>query len=106
MAPQKLLTKEILKRLPKLYSQEKVKDPIVHVKFFHPLSNYTWYGLEFDGKDTFFGFVVGDDAGLGYFSLSELASFRVRGLGVERDMYFTPVPLSKIKAEVRERHGL
>jgi len=32
----KLLTKQILKRLPPLYSQEKVADPVAQVKFFNP----------------------------------------------------------------------
>lgn len=92
----KLLTKEILKTLPALYSNENNPDPMVRVKFFHPMSNWTWYATEYDGKDTFFGLVDGHEKELGYFSLSELQSVKVRGLGVERDMYFTPKPLSEI----------
>ncbi len=96
----KLLTKELIHRIPPLYSQERVKDPIVHVKFFTPWTNWTWYGLEFDGKDTFFGYIVGHEAELGYFSLSELASIRGPvGLRIERDRYFEPMPLSKVRRE-------
>ena len=87
----KLLTKEILKRLPALYSQENNPDPIVQVKFFDPCGSWTWYATEFDGKDIFFGMVDGFEKELGNFSLSELQSFKGRlGLGIERDLYFTP----------------
>lgn len=92
----KLLTKEILKTLPALYSQENNPDPMVRVKFFHPLSNWKWYVTEYDGKDLFFGLVDGFEKELGYFSFSELQSINIRGLGIERDMYFTPKPLSEI----------
>ena len=73
MPQRKLLTKAIRDKLPPLYGQEKVKDPIVHVKFFNPMGSGTWYVTEFDGEDTMFGYVTGlggDE--LGYISLSEL----------------------------------
>ncbi len=99
----KLLTKEILNKIPKLYAQDgKGDDAIVYVKFFHPASRWTWYATEFDGVDTFFGFVVGSDAlcdELGYFSLSELKSVNVRGLGIERDMHFGTKTLRQAKEE-------
>ena len=54
--------------------------------------------VEFDGKDTFFGWVYGDYPELGYFSLSELASVHgPYGLPVERDTGFAPIPLSQVK---------
>lgn len=94
----KLLTKEILKRIPKLYSQENIDDPIIHVKFFTPWANWTWFATEFDGKDTFFGYVMGLDKEMGYFSLNELQSVKGPfGLGIERDMHFSPRPLSEVK---------
>jgi hypothetical protein len=95
----KLITKELLKKLPKLYETENKEDPTVICKFFTPWSNWTWYATEFDGKDIFFGWVVGHECELGYFSLKELES--VRGpyqLSIERDLYFDPQPLSKVKA--------
>lgn len=93
----KLLTKEILGRLPKLGETSEQSDPIVQVKFFTPDGQWTWYGTEYDGKDTFFGFVIGLEDELGYFSLSELREVRGSlGLPVERDMYFNPCPLSKV----------
>ena len=51
----KLLTQEILSKLPKLYSAENEEDPMVWCKFFTPDSSWTWYGMEFDGKDLFSG---------------------------------------------------
>ena len=98
----KLLTKEITKKLPKLYSQEDIKDPVVQVKFFDPCGSFTWYATEFDGEDTFFGKVVSHmcpEGELGYFSLSELKSIKTKpfGLGIERDLYFNPKLLSECK---------
>jgi len=92
-----LLTKDIRKRLPPLYANEHVKDPIAVVKFFDPAGSWTWYATEFDGDDTFFGLVDGHDKELGYFSLAELAAHKGRlGLGIERDLHFTPTPLSAL----------
>lgn len=94
----KLLTKEIEKKLPALYAQDgKGKEAIAFVKFFHPMSNWTWYVTEFDPEErVFFGLVKGFENELGYFSLDELESVKVHGLGIERDMYFTPKPLKEI----------
>ena len=93
-----LLTKEIREKLPALYSQEEVKDPLVVCKFFFPDFNWTWYAIEFDGKDTFYGYVAGDYPELGYFSLSELESNHGKlGCPIERDLYFTPTRLSGVK---------
>ena len=100
----KLLTKALREKLPLLYTNEDVADPIAIVKFFTPSSSWTWYATEFDGEDTFFGLVDGlenlglnyyrgqGDRELGYFSLQELK----RSGKVERDLYFEPTPLSKL----------
>ena len=96
----KLLTKEILERLPKLGETGRQSDPTVQVKFFTPDAQWTWYGIEFDGKDIFFGWVVGLEDELGNFSLSELREVRgPLGLPVERDRFFKPSLLSKVKKE-------
>lgn len=95
-----LITKEIAKKIPKLYSQEHIKDPVVWAKLFTPWAQWTWYILEWDQKDRFFGWVVGHDKELGYFSLKELESVKGPfGLKIERDRYFTPTRLSKVKAK-------
>lgn len=97
-----LLTKANRERLPALYSQENNPDPTVQVKFFLPGSGWTWYATEFDGEDTFFGLVVGQETELGYFLLSELQAVRVGRFGfqVERDRYFRPAPVSTFKSNV------
>lgn len=94
----KLMTKELEKKLPPLYSQEKVNDPMVQIKFFCPWGSWSWYGIEYDGEDRFFGWVDGIEPELGYFTLSELKSVKgPMGLGVERDMYWEPRLLSEVK---------
>jgi len=93
-----LLTQEVRSKLPKLYTSENEKDPMVWCKFFYPDFSWTWYAIEFDGVDTFFGLVNGFEEELGYFSLSELISNRGKlGLPVERDRYFTPCRLSEVR---------
>ena len=98
----KLITPEIeelFKDYP-LYSQEKVKDPLVIAKFFDPCGSATWYILEYDPEQKLaFSYVTGlthDE--LGYTSLEELESIkRPFGLTIERDLYFKQAPLSKFK---------
>lgn len=97
----KLMTKAIEKKIPKLYSQEKVNDPIVYVKFFCPWSNWTWYATEYDPETRqCFGYVEGHEGELGYFSLDELETITgFGGLKIERDLHFKPTPLSVIKGK-------
>ena len=76
-----LLTKEVLKRLPPLYTNEKkpLDEVIVQVKFFTPDGSWTWYVTEFDGEDTLYGFVTSGlcpEGEWGYISLSEIKSVR------------------------------
>jgi hypothetical protein len=95
----KLLTKEIQKKLPTLYSQDgKGMKAIAHIKFFTPWSNWTWYGTEYDpNTKTFFGLIHGQEKELGYFSLDELESISGPfGLKIERDMYFKSTELENI----------
>jgi Protein of unknown function (DUF2958) len=94
----KLVTAEIRERLPKLYATEHDKDPVVQVKFFSPWMNWTWYAVEFDGKDIFFGLVEGFATEWGYFSLSEIQAGRGPfGVPVvERDLHFRPARISEV----------
>ena len=98
----KLLTQELRRKLPPLYSQEdKGGKAVVHLKMFTPDSNWTWLATEFDGEDTFFGLVDGLEKELGYFSLSELESVNGSlGLPIERDLYFQPKTLEEIAPEM------
>lgn len=98
-----LLTQELRKSLPALYACENDKDPIIWVKFFLPGTIWTWYAIEFDGEDLFFGYVAGEFPELGYFRLSELESVRgIFNLRVERDLYWTPTPLHKVMVQSEE----
>lgn len=119
MTRMKLLTKDVLDRLPELYSQEHTPDPIVQVKFFTPDSSWSWYVTEGSLVDEnnvvcagdarpadflMFGLVVGQFTELGYVSYMELSNARgPLGLWVERDLHFTPQPLSQIKEKIKER---
>jgi hypothetical protein len=85
-------------RLPPLRSTEAQPDFLIQLKFFTPDSNWSWYAIEFDGDDLFFVLVIGFEAELGYFRLSELQNVRgPLGLPIERDLLFSPIPLSYIR---------
>lgn len=97
-----LMTKELYKKMPRLYTNEKKKpeDTPVIVKFFDPTGSWTWYATEGEQKDgdyLFFGFVRGFENELGYFSLNELKSVKgPLGLGIERDLYFGKHTLAEV----------
>ena len=99
----KLLTKELEKRFKGLGSQEKVKDPIVVVKFFNPADRGTWFATEYDCKSkVFFGYVsLFNEPGMnefGEFSLQELEELKLPfGLTIERDTYASEKTLSEWK---------
>ena len=100
----KLMTDELKQSMPLLYSQENEPDPTVRVKYFTPWAEWSWWGIEFDGTDTFFGLVDGYDQELGYFSLSELESISgPAGLKIERDLSFEPTNLSNVSRVFKER---
>lgn len=104
----KLLTTEMREKLPKLYSQDgRGNNAIAYYKFFTPDANWTWYVFEGeaqyddDGNEVnflFFGYVIGLENELGYFSLNELKSVRGPfGLPIERDLYYDAENLEDIK---------
>lgn len=98
-----LLTKELRKSLPPIGSTEGLGDAAtVRVKYFSPFAPIRWYATEFDGEDTFYGYVVnGDVQEWGYWTLSEMQAARVFGNvpAVERDMYFTPCTVLELPLE-------
>ena len=103
-------TKERLARIPKLYETEDIplREKQIVVHFF--LGSADWYVAEFDGRDTFFGFVhLGDDqnAEWGYFSFNELRSLRVHGwLEVDCELEeFWQVKMASEIAKIREASG-
>lgn len=96
-----LMTRELEAQFKKVGRQEDVKDPIVVCKFFNPAGAGTWYATEYSPRDkVFFGFVslFGDwNDEWGSFSLEELQSVKgMFGLGIERDKFFDPKPISKV----------
>ena len=73
------------------------KDKIIRMHFF--IGGCDWYIAEFDGKDTFFGFVNLNDpqnAEWGYFTLSELNTININGIQVDQDLRWQPKKFSKI----------
>lgn len=99
-----LMTEEIQKILPPLYSQEEVEDPICVLKYFTPDAGWTWYIVEGEKQENdwlFFSKVISPicpEGELGYVKLSELKSVRGGlGLPVERDLYFDPKPIGQCK---------
>lgn len=94
---------------PPIMSQAEVRDPTVHLKFFTPLSDYTWLITEYDPvSHNAFGFAghIGDEmcAELGSVNLEELEGIKYQfGMpAVERDCWWTPKPLTQA---VREEFG-
>jgi len=90
-----LLTDEIKKALPKLYSTEDipVDNKEIICKFFNPMGAGTWYVVEGDqqpdGDWQFFGLVDLLEKEWGYFTLSELQSIKLPfGMGIERDIHW------------------
>lgn len=95
-----LIPQELLEAIPDLYETEEISDPICHIKLFLPSTNWTWYVTEIskENRNICFGYVIGLEKELGYFSLEELEALQSSlGVSVERDKSFKPIVLSKIK---------
>jgi hypothetical protein len=98
----KLLTKQIINTLPKLYETESIpmEDKKVITKFFNPTGAGTWYVIEGQQEEDdfiFFGLVDLYEKEFGYFSLKELESIRLPwGLKIERDIHFNGKLLGEI----------
>lgn len=96
-----LIPQEIKESIPKLYDTEEQDNPLIYVKLFLD-SRWTWYITELSiDSNICFGLVVSpfcEKGELGYFSLIEILELKSSlGLKVERDLSFTPIPLSTIK---------
>ena len=83
--------------VPALGATSEEADPIARVKLFNPEGSWTWYVVEYDPESRVaFGLVDGFEREAGDFSMAELVDFRGRlGLPIERDLSWTPKPLSK-----------
>ena len=95
-------TRRQLWSLPPLYATAKIplRNKIIRLHFTFP-GDCHWYAVEFDGRDTFFGFAIlhGDlaNADWGYFSLGELIRLNVYGLQVVRDLHWTAKPARDVE---------
>lgn len=96
-----LLPATVARKLPAIYSQENVDDPVAQVKLFSPYSGAVWYLTEYDpsSKRAFGWADLGMGGGeLGYIDITDLEGLNRRGLPlVERDLYWKPMPLSRAK---------
>ena len=97
MTREQLLPQELLKQIPKLYSNENAEEDKIIVKTKYFLASFTWLVTECevqeDGDVLFYGYVInhGDPecSEWGYFTLHELMEVRLHGyFEVERDLYF------------------
>lgn len=98
---QKLLTKEIIKKLEKrpFGSTDGQKDKKFVCKFFDPSSSATWLVAEGEKQENgdwlFFGKVHILETEWGYFTLSELQQPIMRNLRINGQIYRVPVSIER-----------
>ena len=103
----KLFTKEILKKLPALYTQEAHENPekemVFYVKLFTPDSNWTWFIAEYDPeKEIAWCYVMGLENEYGTIDIKELKEVRGPfGLPIERDISFDPIKEKELMDEIK-----
>ena len=95
----KLLTKELLKKLPPIGHSIKTKEePQAIVKWFTPDSNWTWYVAEYNPKNGMcWGLVDGFEKEFGFFTIDEIQ--KLKGplkLPIERDRWFEKCNLNSL----------
>ena len=95
----KLLTKELLKKLPPIGHSIKTKEePQAIVKWFTPDSNWTWYVAEYNPEDGMcWGLVDGFEKEFGFFTIDEIQ--KLKGplkLPIERDKWFEKCNLNSL----------
>ena len=95
----KLLTKELLKKLPPIgHSIKSKEEPQAIVKWFTPDANFTWYVAEYNPENGMcWGLVDGLAKEFGYFTIREIEALRgPLKLPVERDWSFDPCNLNSL----------
>ena len=98
----KLIPKSI--KIPNIGETENEENPKALIKLFHPCSSWSWYVVEYSPEDKLcFGVVDGFEAEMGYFSLEEIQSVRVMGIGVERDLHWEPVEVKELLSKLKRR---
>jgi len=94
----KLLTKPIIKKATEQYSKGSDFEQMVVAKFFHPFSTWSWYLMNMDDENGSYcwGIVNGFAVESGSFSMKELESIKIHGIGIERDLHFKPIKASEL----------
>jgi DUF2958 family protein len=87
--------------VPALGTTEHARDPLLHVKLFTPDAGWRWYIAEYDAVQRLaLAFVpsTGTANEWDEISLDMLATRRgPMGLAVERDLFWRPAPLSRVR---------
>lgn len=85
-------------RIPTIGDIDNVSDPMAMVKLFNPTGAGTWYIAAYDQETrTCYGVADIQEKEAGCFSMAELVPFRGRfGLPIERDLSWTPRPMSQV----------
>ena len=97
----KLFTKEVDKQLFAQYPKgSDLENQMVVAKIFNPYGRGVWYLLNSDPEDPDYIWAIVDlfEPDMGSVSRSELQTVKVPpfGLGLERDIYFTPKPAKEV----------
>jgi hypothetical protein len=95
----KLLTKSIQNQAEKQFDLGSDFDSQkVVAKFFDPCGSWSWFLVNKDPQDSYcYGIVKGFEIEAGSFDIYDLINHRGRlGIGIERDLSFTPRPASQV----------
>lgn len=100
-----LLTREEKKRIPPFEMTQDTTDPLVSVLLHMPTLDWTWYVIEYGGKNEVFALEERERAKWGFYSLEQLEDLRGPfGLRVQQVQRYRPMPLSAARHEVLRRH--
>jgi hypothetical protein len=89
--------------IPRLYAQDGMGDSaVVWLKWFFPAGSATWFITEYSPDERrAFGLCDLGYPELGYVSLDEIEAINIRGLRVERDVWWTPKTMREVRDELR-----
>jgi hypothetical protein len=87
-------------RLPSTAEARAAEDPMLVVKLFDPTGSASWYIAGYDPSTrNATGVAHLHEIEAGDFSMAELVALRGRfGLPLERDLYWSPTPMSEVLA--------
>lgn len=94
-------TETQLANIPRFYETDDIPPKYKIIEFHFFIGDCDWFVVEYDGSDTFFGFVIlnGDlnNAEWGYSNFSELKSIKINGyLEIDCDLYWKPKPAEEV----------